>query len=142
MQYRLNNILPDSCYPLEGHIILREKDKKNISLMGLFKICKDSDTIYIITDTNSCYPKFEREGNRKIIRVSCDSYPGLFDYELIAKAKIVIDDMETDNIQITGIGRLNANLEITMNAIRSDEIRGEIQPLFSTNGDYCKMNIW
>ena len=57
MQYRLNNILPDSCYPLEGHIILREKDKKNISLIGLFKICKDSDNIYIFTDTDSCYPK-------------------------------------------------------------------------------------
>ena len=50
--------------------------------------------------------------------------------------------METDNIQITGIGRLNANLEITMREIRSNEVRGEIQPLFSTNGDYCKMNIW
>ena len=88
------------------------------------------------------HSKFEREGNRKIIRVSCDSYPALFDYELIAKAKIVIDGMETDNIQITGMGRLNANLEITMREIRSNEVRGEIQPLFSTNGDYCKMNIW
>ena len=35
MQYRLNNILPDSCYPLEGHIILREKDKKKYQSYGI-----------------------------------------------------------------------------------------------------------
>ena len=40
------------------------------------------------------------------------------------------------NLSLKFAEKENANLEITMNAIRSDEIRGEIQPLFSANGDY------
>ena len=81
----LNNILPSYYYPLEGQIVLRERDEKNIVLIGLFRINKDSDTIYITTDSYGCYPKYEKQGDKRVVNISCDSFKPYYDYELVAK---------------------------------------------------------
>lgn len=137
----LNNILPSYYYPLEGQIILREKDEKNIVLVGLFRINKDSDTIYITTDSNQCYPKYEKQIDKRVVNISCESFKSYYDYELVAKAKLIVGDTETDNVCITGTGKINGNFESTMES-RRDEINCEFQPLFDTEGHYCNMNVW
>ena len=49
--------------------------------------------------------------------------------------------METDNICITGTGKLNGNFEFTTES-RRDEIKCELQPLFNTEGHYCDLHAW
>ena len=137
----LNNILPSYYYPLEGQIILRGKDEKNIVLIGLFRINKEYDTIYITTDSNQCYLKYDKQGDKRVINISCDSFKPYYDYELVAKVKLITGDMETDNICITGTGKLNGNFEFTMES-RRNEINCELQPLFNTEGNYCDLYMW
>lgn len=137
----LNNILPSYYYPLEGQIVLRERDEKNIVLIGLFRINKDSDTIYITTDSNGCYPKYEKQGDKRVVNISCDSFKPYYDYELVAKVKLITGDVETDNICITGTGKLNNDFKFTTES-RRDEINCEFQPLFNLEGHYCDLHVW
>jgi hypothetical protein len=137
----LNNILPSHCYPLEGQIILREKIGKNIVLIGVFRINKDSDIIDIRTSSGNIYPKYEKNGDNKGIYITPDTFKPYYDYELVALQKLMVGGVETNNLCITGTGKLNGDFDLTF-GFKRDEIRCSFQPLFNENGNYCDLRVW
>lgn len=137
-QVNIGTILPRQCYPLEGQIVLRDKENNNISAIGTFKLNWDVEDIYMECDVNNIYP--ETQPDNKIV-VNTDTYPSIYKYELVARAELVVGDVRTNNILIDGIARINSDLEIEMRYLKSKS-RATLSPLFNEEGTLCNLNVW
>ena len=137
-QVNIGTILPRQCYPLEGQIILRDKENNNISAIGIFKLNWDVEDIYMECDVNNTYPETQPDNNMPL---NADTYSSIYKYELVAKTELVVGDVKTKNILIDGIARINSDLEIEMRYLNAKS-RATLSPLFNEEGTLCNLNVW
>ena len=137
-QVNIGTILPRQCYPLEGRIILRDKENNNISAIGIFKLNCDVEDIYMECDVNNTYPETQPDNN---MTLNADTYSSIYKYELVAKTELVVGDVKTKNILIDGIARINSDLEIEMRYLNAKS-RATLSPLFNAEGTLCNLNVW
>ena len=137
-QVNIGTILPRQCYPLEGRIILRDKENNNISAIGIFKLNWDVEDIYMECDVNNAYPETQPDNN---MTLNADTYSSIYKYELLAKTELVVGDVKTKNILIDGIARINSDLEIEMK-YSNTKTRATLSPLFNEEGTLCNLNVW
>lgn len=137
-QVNIGTILPRQCYPLEGRIILRDKENNNISAIGIFKLNWDVEDIYMECDVNNAYPETQPDNN---MTLNADTYSSIYKYELLAKTELVVGDVKTKNILIDGIARINSDLEIEMRYLNAKS-RATLSPLFNAEGTLCNLNVW
>ena len=137
-QVNIGTILPRQCYPLEGRIILRDKENNNISAIGIFKLNWDVEDIYMECDVNNTYPETQPDNN---MTLNADTYSSIYKYELVAKTELVVGDVKTKNILIDGIARINSDLEIEMRYLNAKS-RATLSPLFNAEGTLCNLNVW
>ena len=137
-QVNIGTILPRQCYPLEGQIVLRDKENNNISAIGTFKLSWDVEDIYMECDVNNTYPETQ-SGNK--MTVNADTYPSIYKYELVARTELVVGDVKTKNILIEGIAKINSDLEIEMRYLKLKS-RATLSPLFNEEGTLCNLNVW
>lgn len=137
-QVNIGTILPRQCYPLEGQIILRDKENNNISAIGTFKLNWDVEDIYMECDVNNTYPETQPDNK---MTLNADTYSSIYKYELVAKTEFVVGDVKTKNILIDGIARINSDLEIEMRYLNAKS-RATLSPLFNEEGTLCNLNVW
>lgn len=137
-QVNIGTILPRQCYPLEGQIILRDKENNNISAIGIFKLNWDVEDICMECDVNNTY--LETQPDNKMT-LNADTYSSIYKYELVAKTELVVGDVKTKNILIDGIARINSDLEIEMRYLNAKS-RATLSPLFNEEGTLCNLNVW
>lgn len=137
-QVNIGTILPRQCYPLEGRIILRDKENNNISAIGIFKLNWDVEDIYMECDVNNTYHETQPDNN---MTLNADTYSSIYKYELLAKTELVVGDVKTKNILIDGIARINSDLEIEMRYLNAKS-RATLSPLFNAEGTLCNLNVW
>lgn len=137
-QVNIGTILPRQCYPLEGQIILRDKENNNVDAIGIFKLNWDVEDIYMECDVNNTYPETQPDNK---MTLNADTYSSIYKYELVAKTELVVGDVKTKNILIDGIARINSDLEIEMK-YSNTKIRATLSPLFNEEGTLCNLNVW
>ena len=134
----IGTILPRQCYPLEGRIILIDKEDNNISAIGVFKLNWDVEDIYMECDVNNTYPETQPDNK---VTLNTNTYPSIYKYELVAKTELAVGDVKAKNILIDGIAKINSDLEIEME-YSNTKIRATLSPLFNEEGTLCNLNVW
>lgn len=133
-QVNIGTVLPRQCYPIEGQIILKDKETDAIYAIGECQLNWDDDTIDTKYDLINVFPKSQRT----------ERFPRICKYELVARKQLETGDVKTNNLSISGIAKINGGLQCTM-CYPDAELTATLTPLFDVmcNEDtLCKICVW
>lgn len=140
-QVNIGTILPRQCYPIEGQIILKDKETDAIYAIGVCQLNWDDDTIDTKYDLGNVYPKLQSDN---MLYIGADRFPNICRYELVARKQSVMENVETNNIAISGIAKINGGLQCTM-CYPDVELTATLTPLFDVmcnENTLCKICVW
>lgn len=140
-QVNIGTILPRQCYPIEGQIILKDKETDAIYAIGVCQLNWDDDTIDTKYDLINVYPKLQSDN---MLHIGADRFPIICRYELVARKQLVTGDVKTNNLSISGIAKINGGLQCTM-CCPNAELTATLTPLFDVmcnENTLCKICVW
>lgn len=134
-------ILPESCYPLEGVITIKDENDNTVTV-GEFCLNRGHEELKIKTNIRQVYFPVKKDKDDKLCCNPSDYLNNNYKYELVAQAKITHEGTTTTNVQMNGIGMFSGDCEVSIgDFFDAGQLKAKFYPLHN-GGDVCNLRIW